>query len=188
MSDPDEDLSERAFRRLFSARDTLILAQDAPPNPALYKQVDEFLNEEYAVQLWTAPIIDKAGLPITYHLESGGIYFDLTHLLTERRGEHVLEFWATLIGGTSWAGIPRQQRFSLVRMADGVRTIIHDSETFAATIPVAGEKDFVLPLGDPRLIYELSPKQFPDTYAGTPLEGVSAYIDDNGQYRLGSPR
>jgi len=188
MSDSEEDLAGRAIRRLFAARDTLILAQQAPPNPALYRQVNDFLIEEYGVQLWTAPDIGDAGLPIIYNFKARGIYFDLKHLLTERREDHVLEFWATLIGGEDWAGIARQQRFSLVRMADGERKIVHDSETFAATIPVASGKEFVLPLDDPRFVYELSPKQFPDTYAGTPLEDVSAHINENGKYRLELPR
>jgi hypothetical protein len=190
MSPSEEELAGRAFRRLIAARDTLILAQHAPPDPGRYRKVNDYLIEEYGVQLWTAPITGEKGLPIIYHFKARGIYFDLKHLLTFQRPGHSIEFWATLIGGEDWASIARQQRFSLVRMvdADASRQIIHDSDTFSPTLSVAGGEDIVLPLDDARLVHELKPEAFPETYAGTPLEGVSAHIDDSGAYRLDPPQ
>lgn len=145
--------------------------------------------DQFGVQLWASPVVTDGGTPILYFLKARGIYFDVKHLLSFQRGDQVLEYWVTVIGGTDWAGVAPASVFRLVRMMDPdtPREILHQSERFSRVIPVHGAPSVEIPLDDARLIYEMSPAAFPAAYAGTELEDVQAYIDDTGAYRIGTP-
>lgn len=145
--------------------------------------IERKLMDEWAGQLWVDPSVGTARDIALFQIKGRGIYCDI-QCLSRISSDAVFEYWHVMLTGKDWAGVGKRCMFIVTQTnrVDGVRKIVHQSDSFFPSYKVRESVTVQLPLDDLQLLYKLKAWQFPECFPDSDLKNWEIGIERDGRY------
>jgi hypothetical protein len=147
--------------------------------------IQEKTSDEWAVSIYSSPIIDSDQFMARFVIKTVGIYYELLAMERLDYNNSVYEYWVQKISGSELSSkIDWHCTFIVTRADDvrGKREILKEETQFFEPYQIDTSKILEFPVDDVESLFDLSAWLYPDSYKNSDLKNYKVIETKSGEY------